>query len=104
MAGRKADAAVWFEENPGRFVTTTYYPPRPSLLAFNGAPLKRMLDDPSHKVWDLSGLIPPGDLEKITFDPPELYKFKDPLEGMGQTFPHPTATPRTYTTSPTATS
>lgn len=100
MSGRKADAAVWFEENTGRFVTTTYYPPRPSLLAFNGAPLKKLLDDPKHKVWELSGLIPPGELEKVTFDPPELYKFKDPLEGMGATFPHGTTTPKTYTSSP----
>ncbi len=100
MAGRKADAAIWFEENTGRFVTTTYYPARPSLLAFNESTLKKMLEDPQHKVWDLSGLIPSADLEKVTFDPPELYKFKDPLEGMGATFPHPTATPKTYTSSP----
>lgn len=100
LAGRKADAAVWFEESTGRFVTTTYYPPRPSLLVFNETSLKKMLDDPHHKVWDLSGLIPPADLEKLTFDPPELYKFKDPLEGMGATFPHPIGTPKTYTSSP----
>src|SRR4029453_1656878 len=35
MGGRKADAAVWFERQFGRFVTSTYYPPRPSLMAFN---------------------------------------------------------------------
>jgi arylsulfatase A-like enzyme len=100
MSGRKADAAVWFEENTGQFVTTTYYPPRPSLLAFNEAPLKKMLEDPKHKVWNLSGLIPSADLDRLTFDPPELYKFKDPLEGMGETFPHGTATARTYASSP----
>jgi arylsulfatase A-like enzyme len=100
MAGRKADAAVWFEENTGRFVTSTYYPPRPSLLAFNAAPLRKLLDDPRLKVWDLSGLIPAADLARITFDPPELYRYKDPLEGMGETFPHPTRTPKTLTSSP----
>lgn len=100
MSGRKADAAIWFEEGVGRFVTSTYYPPRPSLLAFNAAPLKKLLDDPQHKTWDLSGYIPAADLDKVTFDPPELSKFKDPLEGMGETFPHATSTAKTYTSSP----
>ena len=100
MSGRKADAAIWFEENEGRFVTSTYYPPRPSLLAFNGAPLQKVLADPRYKVWNLSGLIPAADLERVTFDPPELYKYKDPLQGMGETFPHPTRTPKTLTSSP----
>src|SRR5262249_51805837 len=35
MAGRKADAAIWFEEGFSRFVTSSYYPPHPELLAFN---------------------------------------------------------------------
>ena len=100
MAGRKADAAVWFDEFEGRFVTSTYFPPRPSLLAFDGEPLRRLLQDPKRQVWDLSGLIPAADMDRITFDPPELYRYKDPLEGMGQTFPHPMRTPRMIVSSP----
>jgi len=100
MAGRKADAAVWFDEATARFVTSTYYPRRPSLLAFDGEPLKRLLDDPKRRVWDLSGLIPTADMDRITFDPPELYKYKDPLEGMGETFPHPMRTTKAIVSSP----
>lgn len=100
MAGRKADAAVWFDEYEGRFVTSSYYPPRASLLAFNAEPLRKLLGDPKRRVWDLSGFIPAAEMEKITFDPPELYRYKDPLEGMGETFPHPTRTPRAIVSSP----
>lgn len=100
MAGRKADAAVWFDAKSARFVTSTYYPPRPSLLAFNGAPLQKILADPKYKEWALSGFIPAGDLENVAFDPPELYKYKDPAEGMGETFPHPIKTATALAMSP----
>jgi predicted AlkP superfamily pyrophosphatase or phosphodiesterase len=88
MAGRKADAAVWFEAKAGRFVTSTYYKPRPSLLGFNRGPLQKFLQNPVHKRWDLSGAIPPDDLQKITFDPPELSGFKDSFGKLGVQFPH----------------
>ncbi|HEV2064000.1 MAG TPA: alkaline phosphatase family protein, partial [Thermoanaerobaculia bacterium] len=100
MAGRKADAAVWFDTKSARFVTSTYYPPRPSLLAFNGAPLQKILADPKYKEWALSGFIPAADLENVAFDQPELFKYKDPVEGMGETFPHPIKTAAALTTSP----
>src|SRR6266496_2147246 len=47
MAGRKADAAIWFDAKGGRFVTSTYYRPHPSLLDFNRGPLQKFLQDPS---------------------------------------------------------
>lgn len=71
MAGRKADAAIWFEEKFARFVTSTYYPPRPSLLAIDDT-LPAFFADPAHHRWDLSGRIPAADLDRITFSSPDL--------------------------------
>lgn len=88
MAGRKADAAVWFDEKSGRAVTSTYYPPRPSLLVFNEGRLQKFLADPSHAQWRLSEFLPAAELEKLTFDPPELSRYKDSIEDMGEEFPH----------------
>jgi len=88
MAGRKADAAIWFDAKGGRFVTSTYYRPHPSLLEFNRGPLQKFLQDSKHRQWDLSGAIPPQDLERVTFDPPELYLFKDSFGKLGVEFPH----------------
>jgi arylsulfatase A-like enzyme len=85
MAGRKADAALWFEERFRRFVTSTYYPSHPELLAVN-AGLPGFFE--SHREWILSGKIPEAALAKITFDPPELFDAKNPPEGYGVTFPH----------------
>ncbi len=87
MAGRRADAAIWFEERFARFVTSTYYPPHPSLLAFNDK-VPAFLADPAHRKWEPSGRIPPADLDRVTFDPPELYGSKGQPEGFGATFPH----------------
>jgi arylsulfatase A-like enzyme len=97
MAGRKADAAIWFEDRRARFVTSTYYPPHPELLAWN-----EQLDSffAAHKVWELSGRIPPEKLEQATFDPPELYGAKNPAAGFGATFPHPLANPKAVASSP----
>lgn len=99
MAGRKADAALWFQEKFERFVTSTYYPPMPDLLAFNER-VPAFLADPAHRRWTLSGFIPPADLEKITFDPPELYRFKNPIAGYGETFPHTLESARAIVSSP----
>lgn len=97
MGGRKADAVVWFVRSWGRFVTSSYYPPRPSLLAFN----ERL---PSffaaHKRWELSGRIPRKDLARVTFDPPELARFKGVLAGTGTSFPHSLPDPRSIVESP----
>ncbi len=97
MAGRKADAALWFQEGFGRFVTSTYYPSRPSLFQFND----RLPDFFAKRTtWELSGKIPQADLARITFDPPELLCSKDPLEGMEKSFPHPLPTIKTVLYSP----
>ncbi len=99
MAGRKADAALWFEERFGRFVTSSYYPPHPELLQFN-ASLPAFFSAPEHRRWDLSGKIPEADLTRITFDPPELYDAKNPPAGYGATFPHALAGPKNIVSSP----
>lgn len=97
MAGRKADAAIWFEDRFGRFVTSTYYPAKPGLLRINER-LPEFFD--KHRVWQLSGKIPASDLERITFDPPDLYASKSPPKGMEATFPHPLGNPRAAVSSP----
>jgi hypothetical protein len=97
MAGRKADAVVWFEERYARFVTSSYYPPRPSLLAINER-LPQFFD--AHRTWGLSGKIPPAELERMTFDPPELYDAKSQPDGVGPSFPHHLPTARAVVSSP----
>ena len=97
MGGRKADAAIWFERAWGRFVTSSYYPPRPTLLRFNE---KLPAFFASHGRWDLSGRIPANDLERVTFDPPELGRFKGTLPGTGESFPHSLPNPRSVVESP----
>ena len=60
MAGRKADAALWFDQKQARFVTSSYYPPHPELLAFNdGVPAFFALPH----VLGALGAIPPPALE-----------------------------------------
>lgn len=85
MAGRKADAAVWFEEKFGRFVTSTYYPPRPSLLAIDDS-LPAFFADPAHQEWKLSDRIPKADLDRITVVPPTGSTGQP--AGYGPEFPH----------------
>ena len=97
MGGRKADAAVWFERRFARFVTSSYYPPRPSLLAFNEKVPAFLA---AHPRWDLSGRIPEKDLARVTFDPPALVRFKGTLPGMGEAFPHPLPNVQTIIESP----
>jgi predicted AlkP superfamily pyrophosphatase or phosphodiesterase len=97
MAGRKADAAIWFDQKQARFVTSTYYPPHPELLAFNDG-LSAFFSE--HTVWELSGRIPAGELGAATFDPPELYAFKNPEPGFGATFPHALSNPKAVISSP----
>ncbi len=99
MAGRKADAALWFPEKIDRFVTSTYYPRAPELLGFNER-VPAFLADPEHRTWTLSDAIPPADLERVTFDPPELYGSKDPPSGYGPTFPHALSDAKAIMSSP----
>jgi Type I phosphodiesterase / nucleotide pyrophosphatase len=97
MGGRKADAVVWFVRSWGRFVTSTYYPPRPSILAFNE---KLPAFFAAHTRWELSGRIPEKDLARATFDPPELARFKGVLAGTGASFPHLLPSPTAVVESP----
>lgn len=97
MGGRKADAAVWFERRFERFVTSSYYPPRPSLLAFNE---RLPAFFAAHGRWELSGRIPEKELARVTFDPPALARFKGPLPGTGDAFPHPLPDVRNIVESP----
>jgi len=97
MAGRRADAAVWFEREFQRFVTSSYYPPLRSLLAFND---RLPAFFAARKVWEPSGRIPDADLARVTFDPPELAPFKGPLPGIGASFPHPLPDARNVVESP----
>ncbi len=90
MAGRKATAAYWFDSKsatPG-FVTSSYY----------RSANQTMLDDynktvpayvAAHPVWELSGFIPPADLERVTHDPERLRQYKRQHDGLGTAFPHP---------------
>ena len=99
MAGRKADAVLWFEERFQRFVTSTYYPPAPALLSFNER-VPAFLASSEHRIWTLSGRIPEADLQRVTFDPPALYGAKNPPEGCGATFPHALLSARSIVASP----
>ena len=80
-----------------RFVTSSYYPPRPSLLAFNE---KLPAFFAAHGRWDLSGRIPEKDLARVTFDPPALARFKGSLAGTGDAFPRALADVRSIVESP----
>ena len=99
MAGHKADAALWFDESLRRFLTSTYYPPHPELLAFNER-VDRFLA--SRKRWDVSKRIPPDRLAAVTFDPPEAASAKEDPAGMGRAFPHPLPSARAVANSPAA--
>jgi arylsulfatase A-like enzyme len=95
MAGRRADAAYWFDNKTG-FVSSSYYRYDPSLFDFNKGLLERYA--PQSKTWTLSGLIPDAELRRITFDPPEAAKLKNPR--YSGAFPHPINDLRALTYSP----
>ncbi len=99
MAGRRADAALWFEERFERFVTSTYYPRHPELLEFNRG-VASFLSASEHGRWDPSGRIPPADLDRVTYDSPSLADAKSPPEGYGAGFPHTLANARAVVSSP----
>lgn len=94
MAGRKADAAIWFERRFQRFVTSSFYPPRASLLVFN----ERLPEFFARlKVWERFGKVDGAQRPPRVFDPPELFRFK---EGTDPTFPHPLPDVRSVIESP----
>ncbi|MGA7614887.1 MAG: alkaline phosphatase family protein [Thermoanaerobaculia bacterium] len=86
MAGRKATAAYWFDPKLPGFVSTNYYKWDPGVLAFNEKVPEFVA---SHSVWDLSGLLTTEQLDKLTFDPPNLRQYKSDRAGLGRSFPHP---------------
>ncbi len=86
MAGKKATAAYWFDYRLPGFVSTDYYKFNRSLLEFNKSIPPFVASFPS---WIQSEYIPEADLAKITFDPPELRKYKTDRAGFGVSFPHP---------------
>lgn len=95
MAGRRADAVYWFDNKTG-FVSSSYYRYDQSLFDFNKGLLERYA--PASKEWTPSALIPDADLHRVTFDPPEAAKLKNPR--YGGTFPHPIKDLRALTYSP----
>jgi arylsulfatase A-like enzyme len=97
MGGRKADAVLWFVRDLGQFVTSSFYPTRPSLLAFNS---RLPAFWASHAKWEPSGRIPERSLARVIFDPPELVRFKGTLRGSGEWFPHPLPESRNVVESP----
>lgn len=97
MAGRKANAAYWFDGKVPGFVSSTYYRFNPALLSFNQGVLKYI---PASGKWSPSGIIPEEAMKKVTFDPPEAWQFKNPRYETH--FDHPVANVRALTYSPFA--
>ena len=84
MAGRNADAAYWFDSGLPGFISSTYYHFDPKLFSFNSTVLGYI---PASHQWTPSTFIPPDDLKRVTFDPPEAWPLKNAK--YGGTFPHP---------------
>jgi arylsulfatase A-like enzyme len=84
MAGRNADAAYWFDQKLPGFVSSSYYHYDPKLFAFNPNVPGYV---PGKRAWNPSPYIPPADLKRVTFDPPEAWPLKN--NRYGGTFPHP---------------
>ncbi|HYC59561.1 MAG TPA: alkaline phosphatase family protein [Thermoanaerobaculia bacterium] len=97
MAGRRADAAYWFDRNLPGFVSSTYYRPNPNVLSFNAYVGGYM---PASEQWRPAPYIPPDDLQRTTFDPPAAWPLKNTT--YGGTFPHPVQNMRAFTYSPFA--
>lgn len=84
MAGRKADAAYWFDPALPGFVSSSYYRFSDDALRFNARVPAFVA---AHPEWTMSDFIPATDLKKVTYDAPEVHKFKNAKFGV--TFPHP---------------
>src|SRR5205823_12499964 len=78
MGGRRADAAYWLDWKSG-FISSSYYRYDPTLFDGNNDLFARYA--PQSRTWTLSGFIPDADLERVTFDPPEAAKLKNPKYG-----------------------
>ncbi len=99
MAGRKADAALWFEERFERFVTSSYYPPLPALLSFNDG-LPAFFAAPEHRTWPLSGRIPAADLDRLASAMDGIRDVTAQPEGYRAAFPHALGNPKAIVSSP----
>ncbi|HSP15692.1 MAG TPA: alkaline phosphatase family protein [Thermoanaerobaculia bacterium] len=84
MAGRNADAVYWFDQKLPGFISSSYYHYDPKLFAFNSGVPGYI---PGSHAWNPSPFIPPDDLKRVTFDPPEAWPLKN--NRYGGTFPHP---------------
>ncbi len=95
MAGRKADAAYWFDPALPGFVSDSYYHFDPKLFAFNATVTGYI---PGSHAWTPSPYIAPADLRRITFDPPAAWPLKN--DKYGTTFPHPIRNMKALTYTP----
>lgn len=97
MAGKRANAAYWLDESIPRFVSSDYYQYDPKVLAFTDR-IPSYLE--AHREWTESGLITPAAIDRITFDPMALRKFKTDNHNTGVSFPHPIETIEALTHTP----
>jgi len=97
MAGRRADAAYWFDRDLPGFISSTYYHFNPDVLAFNDSLRGYM---PGSDEWRPSSFIPAQDLPLVTFDPPAAWPLKN--NTYGGTFPHPVKSAKAFTYTPFA--
>lgn len=87
MAGRKANAAYWFDPKLPGFVSSAYYRfDKPLVDSFNTTIPQFVA---THTAWEQSAFIPESELAKITHDPIALRKYKTEQRGLGVAFPHP---------------
>jgi predicted AlkP superfamily pyrophosphatase or phosphodiesterase len=97
MAGRRADAAYWFDRDLPGFISSTYYRFNPEVFSFNASVPGYA---PASQEWRPSPYIPPNEMQRATFDPPEAWELKNTT--YGGTFPHPVKTMKAVTYSPFA--
>lgn len=96
-AGRRADAAYWFDTALPGFISSTWYRFNPAVFAFNALVPGYF---PASAQWKLSPYIPTDDLHRATFDPPAAWPLKNTTyEG---TFPHPVPHAKALTYTPFA--
>ena len=87
MAGRKANAAYWFDPKLPGFVSSSYYRfDKPLLDAFNATVPPFVA---THTAWEQSPYIPSADLGNLTHDLPALRKWKTNPRHLDVKFPHP---------------
>jgi len=86
MAGRKANAAYWFDAKVPGFVSSSYYRfDKPLLDAFNATVPPFVA---THTAWEQSSYIPSADLANVTHDLPKLLQWKSDPKHLGKEFPH----------------